>query len=95
MSITIQDVKNRVGPAEMEVFCRNWLPDGRRQGAWWVARCPWREDRNPSFGVSLTSQRWRDFSGAESGDIIDLTVRLHGGTVRQAVEMLADILGMR
>lgn len=81
-------------PAHIEVLCREWLPQGRRQGNWWVTRCPWREDHDPSLGVSLTTGRWRDFAAGDSGDMIDLSMRLFGDSLKETVEGFAEMLGL-
>src|SRR6185312_16801737 len=40
-----------------------WLPDGRQEGAEWVARNPRRTDRRPgSFKVNLSTGKWADFA---------------------------------
>src|SRR5215203_2320581 len=61
-----------------------WLPDGRKQGAEWIARNPTRTDRRPgSFSVNLRTGRWADFAtGERGGDVISLAAYLHG--LRQA-----------
>ena len=93
-SLTIQDVKDRLTPAHYEILCRGWLPNGKRQGAWWVCNTPWRDDREPSFGVSLTTGRWRDFATGERGDMIDLSMRLFGDSLKETVEGFAEMLGL-
>ena len=51
-----------------------WLPDGRKQGAEWVARNPMRSDRRPgSFSVNTRTGRWADFAtGDRGGDVVSL-----------------------
>ena len=92
---TPQEIKERLQPWQLESICRQWLPDGKRQGNWWVARCPWRDDRKPSLGVSLTTGNWRDFATSEGGDVIDLSMRLFGDSFIQTVREFAEMLGMR
>ena len=93
-SITIQDVKARLQPHHFEALCRAWLPTGKRQGGWWVACSPWREDKNPSLGVSLTTGRWKDFTTGDHGDMIDLSMRIFGGTLADTVKGFAEMLGL-
>ena len=59
---------------QADAIVRRWLPDGRRDGAEWVARNPRRDDRRlGSFKVNLTTGRWGDFATGESGgDLIAL-----------------------
>jgi DNA primase len=92
--ITIQDIKERIGPAQVETLCREWLPGGKRQGGWWMARTPWRDDRSPSLGVSLSTGYWRDFGGGDSGDMIDLCQKIHGSTLAETLEAFKEMLGL-
>jgi hypothetical protein len=34
-------------------------------------RCPWREDRHPSFSVFADDSKWKDHATGESGDAVD------------------------
>jgi hypothetical protein len=74
-----------------------WLPDGQRVGAEWVARNPTRDDRRPgSFKINLRTGRWADFATDDKGgDAISLIAYLHGICQRQAAQILADYLEMQ
>jgi hypothetical protein len=74
-----------------------WLPDGQRIGAEWVARNPTRHDRRPgSFKINLRTGRWADFAtGDKGGDAISLIAYLRGISQRQAAQILADYLEMQ
>ena len=93
-SYTIRDIKDRLSASHIEALCKAWLPDGKRQGGWFVARAPWRDDRNPSLGVSLSTGRWKDFSTGEHGDMIDLSMRLFGDSLHETLKGFAEMLGM-
>lgn len=70
-----------------------WLPDGRRNGAEWVARNPTRADQTPgSFSVNLRTCKWADFATGDSGgDLVSLYAYLyHGGDNGKAARELAD-----
>ena len=73
-----------------------WLPDGRKQGAEWVARNPMRSDRRPgSFSVNTRTGRWADFAtGDRGGDVVSLAAYLHGLRQAEAARKLADMLGL-
>lgn len=90
-----QSVKDRIQSWQVLEICRDWLPDGKRQGDWWVCRSPWREDNNPSMGVSLTTKTWRDFATGEHGDIFDLSMRLFGDTFVETLDGFAEMLGLK
>lgn len=94
-SLTIDTIKAHLTQSRVEALCRAWLPGGKLQGKWWVCCSPWRDDSNPSFGVSLSTGYWRDFATGEKGDMLDLSMRLYGGTVRETIMGLADMLGLQ
>ncbi|MFG1393716.1 hypothetical protein [Xanthobacter agilis] len=74
-----------------------WLPDGRREGAEWVARNPTRADhRLGNFKVNLSSGRWADFAtGDAGGDLISLAAFLFtGGNMAAAAVHLAEMIGI-
>lgn len=93
-SITIGDIKDRLTSSHIEALCKAWLPDGKRQGGWYVSCAPWREDRNPSLGVSLSTGRWKDFATGDRGDMIDLSMRLFGDSLQETLEGFAEMLGL-
>lgn len=92
---TVADIKDRLAPAHIQALCADWLPHGTKQGNWWVCTTPWRQDTNPSLGVSLTSGRWKDFATGESGDMLDLSMRLFGDTLAETIDGFAEMLGLK
>lgn len=82
---------NLKAAASIHTICRKYLPKGRQQGDWWLATVPWRADRTPSLGVSLTTGRWKDFGRpGDHGDTIDLLSRLTG---RKAADIVREMQG--
>lgn len=76
MSINFAEVNRRLA-ANMPSFCQHFLPGGTTKGDWYVVRSPWREDKNPSFGVHLVSGRYKDFGRPDvRGDATDLNCKL-------------------
>ena len=73
-----------------------WLPEGRREGAEWIAKNPRRIDkRRGSFKVNLRTGRWSDFAVEESGgDLIPLASYLFHLKQGQAAVKIADALGI-
>lgn len=92
---TIAQIKERLTPSRIEALCRDWLPEGKRQGGWWVCRTPWRDDRSPSLGVSLSTGRWQDFATGDRGDMFDLAMRLFGDSLREVIDGFAEMLGVQ
>jgi hypothetical protein len=72
------------------------LPDGRREGAEWVARNPLRTDRQPgSFKINLSSGKWSDFAtGDRGGDLVSLAAFVAEVDQRAAATSLAEVLGI-
>jgi 5S rRNA maturation endonuclease (ribonuclease M5) len=55
--------------------CLDYLgpPLKKTASGWYIYRCPWREDKNPSLNVSPDGKRWKDWKDhGASGGIIEL-----------------------
>lgn len=63
-------------------YVRSWLPDGRQEGAEWVAKNPNRHDSGlGSFKVNLSNGKWADWADgpeAAGGDAVSLFAYLNG-----------------
>jgi hypothetical protein len=79
-----------------ETLVRRWLPNGRREGAEWVALNPTRADRRTgSFKINLKSGRWCDFAtGHAGGDLIALAAYLFHLEQVEAARKIALALGI-
>ena len=79
-----------------DVLVRRWLPDGRREGAEWVAINPTRADnRKGSFKVNLRTGRFSDFATGDSGgDLIALAAYLFHLDQAEAARKIAAALGI-
>ena len=55
------------------------------------ARCPFHDDRVPSFRVYLNTNRYYCFGCGAKGDVIELVQRLEGVSFREALQRLAAI----
>ncbi len=78
--LTIRDIAARLVP--------DWMP-GKS------CRCPWREDRNPSFSVSPDGRLWNDFAGGEGGDAVAFLARLRGCSDSEAAREFLAMAGVR
>ena len=72
------------------------LPNGRREGHFWVALNPTRPDRSlGSFKVDLRTGAWRDYAtGDGGGDLVSLYAYVYGlkqGEALQLVEQQAGV----
>jgi hypothetical protein len=79
-----------------DTIVRRWLPDGRREGAEWVAINPTRNDRRKgSFKVNIATGRWSDFATDDrGGDLISLASYLHRMSQAEAAVRVAAMLGI-
>jgi DNA primase len=62
----------------------------RRTGAQWTGRCPFHDDRNPSFSVNPVEKLYHCFSCGKGGDLIKFVEETEGLDFAAAVEWLAD-----
>ena len=56
-------------------------------------RCPWREDRKPSFSVSADGKLWHDFATGEAGDAIAFFARATGLSAKTACRKFLELAG--
>ncbi|WP_434053118.1 MAG: hypothetical protein RDA78_28510 [Roseibium sp.] len=79
-----------------EVLVERWLPDGKREGAEWVARNPRRNDHKPgSLKINLQSGKWADFATGEGGrDLVALAAYLFDLSQPDAGLKVAKMLGI-
>lgn len=76
--ITVNEVKARHPIAEVAA---RYVANLKRSGGWLIGRCPFHDDHDPSFGVSLATQTWQCFAAScgLGGDVIDLIGCAHYG----------------
>jgi hypothetical protein len=79
-----------------DTLAGRWLPDGRREGAEWVAINPNRVDkRKGSFKVNLRTGRCSDFAtGDKRGDLTALAAYLFNLDQAEAARKIAAALGI-
>lgn len=56
-------------------------------------RCPWREDRNPSFSIHPDGQLWNDFATGEGGDAVDFLAKASGLSNGDAARRFIELAG--
>jgi hypothetical protein len=56
-------------------------------------RCPWRDDRKPSFSVFDGGNHWKDFGTGEAGDAVDFFQRASGLLKKDACRKFIELAG--
>jgi hypothetical protein len=81
---------------QSDAVIRGLVPNGRREGAEWVFRPPWRESTGlGSCKVNLNTGSWGDFKVGDGGsDLVSLAARVSGLNQRDAAIRLAESLGV-
>src|ERR671915_2043806 len=62
----------------------------RKAGARWTGRCPFHEERTPSFSVNGVDKLFYCFGCQKGGDLISFVQETEGLDFAQAIEWLAD-----
>ena len=88
------DVKERVRAATDIVELIGSRLELRRQGANYVATCPWHNDSRPSLQVNPSRQIWKCWVCDIGGDVFSYLMRTEGCTFPQALQMLAERAGV-
>jgi len=62
-------------------------------GRWWIARCPFHDDHNPSFWIDARRNLGGCYAGCGTNmDVINFVARRHGLSNRGAIEYLRGLL---
>jgi DNA primase len=83
------EIKDRLDLASVVTSLLGPAP-GRRGGTgrlWW--RCPFHDDKNPSFHVNPIRMTWKCYGCSEHGDAAALVMKIRGLTFPEAVAYLA------
>jgi hypothetical protein len=87
--ITIQDAKERLRIPDL------WRHFGFPGEPCKSCRCPWREDRKPSFSVTPDGRAWNDFGTGEAGDAVAFLQRASGLSQKEACRKFIQLAGGR
>jgi DNA primase catalytic core len=88
----LQRIKSQVKVADL---CREYGIELKPMGPDnLMGRCPFHDDREPSFGVTPSKNLWNCLAGCGGGDTIQLVMKKEGVSFRHAVEVLRRRLGI-
>lgn len=89
---TIDAIRTRLDLAEL---IREYVPDLQRAGRNLKARCPFHQERSPSFIVTPERQTYHCFGCGERGDAFAFVMKLENLSFVEAVEKLAQKAGVK
>lgn len=86
----VQDVKDKVDIVDL---VNQYVPL-KRSGTNFKGLCPFHKERSPSFMVHPERQSFKCFGCSEGGDAITFLQKIEGLTFPEALQMLADRVGI-
>ncbi len=88
----IDDIKARLDIVEV---VSGYVPELKKLGRNWKARCPFHSERTPSFVVDAERQTWHCFGSCSTGgDVIEFVRRREGLDFKEALRLCADRAGV-
>ncbi len=66
----------------------------QKAGSGWKARCPFHNEKTPSFSVNEEKQFWHCFGCGKGGDVFSFLMEIEGLEFREALEKLAERTGV-
>ncbi|MBI5883866.1 MAG: DNA primase [Elusimicrobia bacterium] len=88
---TIEAIRSRMDIAEL---VREFVPGLKKAGRAWSARCPFHQERTPSFTVSPERQTFHCWGCHEHGDVFAFLMKIEGLSFYEAAERLAQRTGV-
>jgi len=90
MNSDIEEIKSRLNAADIiGEYIRL-----EKTGANYKARCPFHNEKTPSFMVNAEKQIWHCFGCQKGGDIFSFVMEMEGVEFKEALKILADKAGV-
>lgn len=87
-----EEIKRRLDVVE---FIGEYLPLVRAGGPNMKARCPFHQEKTPSFYISKERQMWHCFGCGEGGDVFSFIMKHEGLEFPEALKLLAERTGVQ
>ncbi|MFH0988258.1 MAG: DNA primase [Parcubacteria group bacterium] len=91
MSDTVDEIKQKL---DIVTVVGEYVPL-RKAGASWKARCPFHNEKTPSFIVNSDRQSWHCFGCNEGGDMFTFVEKMEGCEFVEAMKILANKAGVQ
>jgi len=88
----LEAIRSRVDIAEL---VKEYVPDLKRAGRAFKARCPFHQEKTPSFMVNPERQIFHCFGCQEGGDVFGFLMKMENLSFPEAVEKLAHRAGVK
>ncbi len=86
MNTSAEHIREQVDPVQ---YIGQYVPL-KRSGAWFTGKCPFHNDRTPSFAVHAAKKRWSCFAACSTGgDVIAFAMKYHSWDFKNACQELA------
>lgn len=92
MSTVTEQIKERIDLVDL---IREYVPELKKTGISWKARCPFHNEKTPSFVVSPDKGIWHCFGCHEGGDIFAFIKKAEGLEFPDALRLLAKRAGVK
>ncbi len=66
----------------------------RRQGANYVGKCPWHDDKRPSLQVNMARQTFKCWVCNIGGDVFSFIMRIENVDFKESMQILAEMAGI-
>ena len=92
MSAVTDQIKERIDLIDL---IREYIPELKKAGISWKARCPFHQEKTPSFVVSPDKGIWHCFGCHEGGDMFAFVKKSEGIEFSDALRLLAKRAGVK